>query len=95
MIIPTTREKIMLGICEIIAGMRLGDEQRSAHGQDIVEATLATLPAPAIDPNLLWELHQAGTEMLEVAVQSGTRIKSFLEAKSRFQIALSKIRGGK
>lgn len=86
------RQKIWAGIADMLAGHNTNDDKRFRRGQDIVKLALDTIPSPWIDPDLLWELHQAGVEMCETAIPE-LDVRAFLQVRERFQIALSKIRG--
>lgn len=89
-----THQKIWTGIANMIAGQKQNDDTRFREGKKQVDVALATIPPPAVDPNLLRELHQAGMEMCE-AILPEPDVKVFLSARERFQIALAKIREGK
>jgi len=91
--IPTTKQRIWAGIAEMLAGHNARDDNQFARGQAIVNLALDAIPAPDIDPNLLWELHQTGTAMCDAALPE-LDIKAFLAARERHQRALSKIREG-
>ena len=86
--ISNTQQKILIGIEEILDGIRSRIEQR------IVAGRKKTIPAPAVDPALLWELHKTGQEMYD-SVLPDLDMKSFLAAREHHQNALSKITGWK
>ena len=86
--ISNTQQKVLIGIEEILDGIRSRIEQR------IVAGRKKTIPAPAVDPALLWELHKTGQEMYD-SVLPDLDMKSFLSACERHQNVISKITGWK
>ena len=85
MMIHNTKQKILIGIKEILDRMRSWVEQRIVAGRK---------PEPAVDPALLWELHKAAQEMY-LSVLPELDMETFKSARERHQNALSKITGWK
>ena len=86
--ISNTQQKILIGIEEILDGIRSRIERR------IVTGRKKTIPMRAVDPALLWELRKTGQEMYD-SVLPDLDMKSFLAAREHHQNALSKITGWK
>ena len=86
--ISNTKQKVLIGIREILDGIHSRIEQR------IVAGRKKTIPTPAVDPALLWELHKAAQEMYLSALPE-LDVKTFKSACERHQNALSKITGWK
>ena len=63
----TNKERIFLGIAEILAGMITGDLQRSEQGQAMVEAVFDNLPATTRD--VYNQINLAAAE-----IEVGTRV---------------------
>ena len=86
--ISNTQQKVLIGIEEILDGIRSRIERR------IVTGRKKTIPMRAVDPALLWELRKTGQEMYD-SVLPDLDMKSFLSACERHQNVISKITGWK